>query len=166
MKKTFLSLAIFSFCFASAHIPEQLERAIKNSDVVSVKKQLQEASLSANELLSLIDLSQQIIHYRRGADECNQVSIKKTPEQSLFLIGASLSSTVLVYLPLFTLTSILDVHYSKSQLLLCSTANLICAVFCWNGYFKSLRNERKLFKDNFENALAIRQLLLLQTKNS
>ncbi len=166
MKKTFLSLAVFSFCFASAHIPEQLEQAIKNSDLMGVKKQLQEVSLSANELLSLIDLSQQIIHYRRGADECNQVSIKKTPEQRLFLIGASLSSTILIHLPLFTMTSILDVHNSKGLLLLGSTANLICAVFCWNGYFKSLSNERKFFKDNFENALAIRQLLLLQTTNS
>lgn len=164
MKKLFLVLILASFSHINAQIPEQLEQAIKNSDLVDVKKQLQEASLSANELLSLIDLSQQIIHCRRGEKECNHVS-KNTPKQGLLFLGATLSSISLLPLSPFTLASIAD-RNPDIRLLFGTATILIFTIFCWNRYFQSLNDECQLLKRNFDNAVAIRQLLLLQTAKS
>ena len=145
MKKVILSV-FFASCCINAYIPEKLEQAIRDSDLEVVKEQLLETSLSANELLSLIDLSQQIIHYRRGAEECNRVSIKNTPEQGVLFLGASLSSIALVPLSLLTLASILDGKCPKSDLLLGTAASLICSIFCWDSYFQSLNDERTMLK--------------------
>jgi len=74
-------LALMSFlCLAiHAHATEALETTIKSSDIAFTSEFLNTTTVSANELLRLIDLSQQIINQRKSAWELYAINTRTSP---------------------------------------------------------------------------------------
>lgn len=156
MKKLLLSLLIFVPFLTQADFMDDLDQAIRESDISKVKILLQETSLSNTDLLTLIDLSQQMIFYHKGQIECYKATpLAQWRKRYHLLCGGTIS---LIPIPIsICLTQEKTISVNASL-------GIICASLALSGIFlKSFVqswNQFENLKNNFDNALTIKQLLL------
>ena len=167
MKKIFLSLALFTFCFANAQNTQRaeqvvVENAIRYTNFELTKELLQKMTLTNDELTDLIYTAQEAIIFRQKEMENYRLNPKKSWEQITLLTcsGGALISSMICFA--YNLFKNKKKAIDKQTIPLRFLTDLTLSMFAFELYKKSRTEVYETFKKVLIDALAIKQLLVEQ----
>ncbi len=165
-KLFFLFSLLVSSLLVNASSLETLEEAIKKSDVSTVKNILENMTLSECDQTCLIDLAQQMIFYRKSQLECYYVGFArriKHPKISSSLDTQGKIGVTMAGLSMLGMLISIGLKEPTSQepaLFFCGLGYLAGAFLFFNEMVKKYNRLPDLLREDFDNSLTIKQLLL------
>ena len=163
MKRLFLSLLFCIPFLTQADLMDDLDQAIRESNVEQIKALLPQVNLSEHEQVCLVDLSQQIVNYNKGQFECYMVNPSTSTKAAIAAIGSIYSFVGFILCTGFGLLCTCDeASITKESLLLFFGGGscLASSVILFKYFSRYRTNCYNTLKTNFDNALKVKQLLL------
>jgi len=177
MKKFFILpiiTLVFSLFIAHAEPLESLEQAIKESDIIMVKTALENITLSDFDQACLIDLAQQIIFFRKSQLKCYYVGLSRRIKHPKITPGLSKKGKIGVTLLSLSCLGLIiaanlknpikTVNSTEEALSAISSLVFLVGMIVFGSECIELAEKHNrlpdLLREDFDNALAIKQLLL------
>lgn len=171
MKRLFLSILFCIPFLAQANFSDDLEKAIRDSDADQVKTLLPQVDFSDHEQACLVDLAQQMIFYRKGQIECYQLGFINRVSHPRVVIEKFDPKYFLWFITGIVLFSIAEAKKGAPLSKGVEVGAFLTGGFCLSTFFvhafsigkqsiQALKKLPEVLKEDFDNALAVKQLLL------